>query len=544
MAAMETFISVAETIGRVCASHGVRRAYGVPGGGSSLDLIDAFARCGIAFHLCRTETGAVLMAAADAEVGHGIGVAIATQGPGAASAMNGLAHASLDRAPVLFISDGWTPAQRAIDSHQVFEQAAMSQPVVRAASRLESDEPAAELEAVIAAMRKPPWGPAHVVLTGDNARRRVAVASGSARALPPRVADTAASIDRACRLLAGAERPVLLVGLEAREEGAAAQIAALAERLACPVLTTYKAKGLVSDESPWLVGHFTGGALERECVGAADLIVLCGLDPVELIGRPWAYRVPVLDIALVRRPVHYMQPAAELHGDLALHLDALRPAARPSRWPAPEIAACRRSMSERLAYRGSGSGLTPQQVVEMALASWPGPARPAITVDAGAHMFSAMGCWRAVSPGGALISNGLATMGFALPAGIARSLARPELPTIAFTGDGGLMMCLGELATAAEVGARLCVIVFNDASLSLIALKQRNRGLAEAGVGWRGAVDFAAIARGFGIDACTAGTADQYAQALRRAGTVDGPTLIDVRVDPSGYRAQAQALRG
>ncbi len=87
-----------------------------------------------------------------------------------------------------------------------------------------------------------------------------------------------------------------------------------------------------------------------------------------------------------------------------------------------------------------------------------GPDRPAVTVDAGAHMFSAMAFWQARAAGSALISNGLATMAYALPAGIASALASPERPTVVFTGDGGLMMCAGELATAAQSGARVCVI--------------------------------------------------------------------------------------
>lgn len=542
---MDHSISVAEVVARACAAHGVQRAFGVPGGGSSLDLIEAFARHGISFQLCRTETGAVLMAAADAELRHGVGVAIATQGPGAASAMNGLAHAALDRAPVLFISDGWTAAQQAFDSHQVFDQAAMSAPVVKAASRLESDDPAAELEALLQAMRSPPWGPVHVVLTGENARRRVAAAEPqrSTLALAPA---TAVQLGSASDLLQRAERPVLLVGLEARDDGAAAQIAALAERLHCPVLTTYKAKGLLDDDAPGLVGHFTGGALERPCIEAADLIVLCGLDPVELIGRPWPYAVPVLDIALRQHPVHYVKPAAGLYGALAAAVESLLPAARASRWSTAEIADFRRTMTAQLAYRGNGRSLSPQAVVETALevSSQLAPAqRPAIAVDAGAHMFSAMGFWRAQPDSRALISNGLATMGFSLPAGLARALARPERPTIAFTGDGGLMMCAGELATAAQARARLCVVVFNDGGLSLIALKQQGRGMAEAGVGWRRA-DFAAVARGFGLTAFTARTPEDYALALRHALAADGPTLIDVVVDPSGYRAQAQALRG
>lgn len=533
--------TVADAIAQACARHGVKRAFGVPGGGSSLDLIAAFARQGIDFHLCRTETGATLMAGADAEIRHGFGVAIATQGPGAASAMNGLAHASLDRAPVLFVSDGWTARQSAFDTHQVFDQRAMSSPVVKGFSRLESEAPGDEIEALIDTMRTAPWGPVHIELTKENAGRAVAsrplTAASSVRYAP------AVSVQgEPHALLARARRPVLLVGLEARDDGAAAQILALAQRLRCPVLTTYKAKGLVSDAFEGLVGHFTGGAAERDCVAQADLIVLCGLDPVELIGRPWPYTAPVLDIGLAAHPVHYVMPAAAMHGPLALHLGSLRPDAQPSDWRPDEIDALRYAMRERLAFASGGPGLSPQLVVERAMQAV-GPVRPAITVDAGAHMFSAMAFWQATAAGSALISNGLATMAYALPAGIARALHAPETPTIAFTGDGGLAMCAGELATAVQAKARLCVVVFNDSTLSLIAIKQRDRGMADAGVR-PSAVDFTSVARGFGLKAFCATNEAEYAAALHDALASEAPCLIDVLVDPTGYRAQAKALRG
>ena len=142
-----------------------------------------------------------------------------------------------------------------------------------------------------------------------------------------------------------------------------------------------------------------------------------------------------------------------------------------------------------------------------------------------------------------LISNGLSTMAFSLPAAIAMSLETPDRPVIAFTGDGGLMMCAGELSTAAQHGAKLCIVVFNDSSLSLIAIKQEQRQFARSGVGFAG-TDFATIARGFGLQGYSAQTIDEYRDALKQAFESGRPSLIDVKVDPSGYLAQSIALRG
>ena len=535
--------SVADVIAQVCRRHGVERVFGIPGGGSSLDLIRAFSDIGVPFVLARTENAAAIMAAADAEASGAIGVVIASRGPGTASAANGFAHAHLDRSPMLLITDGWTPHQKAFDTHQVFDQQALMQPLMRAASRLESDSVEAELETMITRMRTAPWGPGYIELTAENARRQVLPqVQAPVAAMAARTAPVPVCPPRLQELLAGARKPVIVLGLEARSPQAAQLVRQLSEKWRCPVVPTYKAKGFVPDTFDHVVGLFTGGAAEQDCIGAADLIVLCGLDPVELIGRAWPYTVPVIDIAITRHPVHYTKMAASLYGELEASLATLHGIRSESDWQPDDFRIMRARVEARLAYKGAGTDLTPEHVVRAAFDAG-APLNAASTVDAGAHMFSAMACWKTQRSGETLISNGLATMAFALPAGIAIALRSPERPVIAFTGDGGLMMCAGELSTAAQYQPWLCIVVFNDAQLSLIDIKQQARELARNGVQWP-RPDFAAIARGFGLSAWSASTPDQLQDALQAALATRGPTLIDVRVDPSGYLAQSVALRG
>lgn len=143
------------------------------------------------------------------------------------------------------------------------------------------------------------------------------------------------------------------------------------------------------------------------------------------------------------------------------------------------------------------------------------PRRLTITVDAGAHFLAIMPLWPASEPRRVLISNGLATMGFAVPAAIGAALARPGEAVWALTGDGGLSMCLGELETMARLELPITVIVFNDAALSLIEIKQQPDHGGPDAVRYR-RMDFAAIARGCGLQAHTAGTHDELLTALRR----------------------------
>ena len=184
----------------------------------------------------------------------------------------------------------------------------------------------------------------------------------------------------------------------------------------------------------------------------------------------------------------------------------------------------------------------PHRVVEIAasrLASLVGH----VTVDAGAHMLPATMLWPASEPNHLLISNGLSTMGFAVPAAIGAALIDRRRPVAALTGDGGLLMCLGELLTAVRERLRIIVIVFSDASLSLIEIKQQARQLPPAGVAL-GAIAWPALAASFGVTAWVASDEAALEDAIEQALTCDGPSLIEARIDRSNYSATLRAVRG
>ncbi|MGE0553960.1 MAG: thiamine pyrophosphate-binding protein [Gemmatimonadales bacterium] len=530
--------TLAEAIVGACRSAGVRRIFGIPGGGSGLDLIEAATKAELDFVLTRSETAAVIMAAVTAELDGTLAVALTGRGPGLANAVNGIAHAWLDRSPVLVITEGIDPGQESWVTHQTFDQLALVAPITKARARLDGADPSGQVTRLMNAALAVPMGPVLLELPPIVARQP------SPAIEPPRPAPLPSPrsdrIDDAVRLLGGAERPVIVAGLDAREEGVASGLAALAQRLSCPVLTTYKAKGVVDSTDPLVVGLYTGGSAEAECVGAADLIVTVGLDAVELIPAPWRYLAPVLRVATHGSPIDYHEPRVLLEGPIAANLERLRAAVGPSGWRAERIAAFRVAMEARL-DQGSATGLDARALVETVGRMAPPSHR--LTVDAGAHMVSAMAYSVAHRPFDVLISNGLATMAFALPAAIASALRDPERLAIAITGDGGLLMCLGELHTAVERGCRLIVLVANDGSLSLIDLKQQKRGFRPVGVRWARR-DFARVMEGLGGTAYHARTGEELDRTLERALAATGPVLIDAQVDPTGYGRQLEALRG
>ncbi len=196
-----------------------------------------------------------------------------------------------------------------------------------------------------------------------------------------------------------------------------------------------------------------------------------------------------------------------------------------------------------LATRPAAPGaLAPQHVAAVVRAHT--PADTIATVDAGAHMLAVMPLWEVDQPGRLLISSGLATMGFALPAAIAAALCAPGAPVVAFTGDGGLSMTLAEIETAVRLRLRIVVIVFNDATLSLIKIKQKPAGQGGAEAVDYGPVAFAGVATAMGAAAAAARTEAELIAALGAALRRDGPTVIDAAVDPACYPAVMELSRG
>jgi len=164
-------MNTAEYLLAALARRGTKRIYGVPGGGSSLDIIAASERFGIRFILARHEGNAAMMAVADAEVTGAPGVVLTTKGPGLMNALNGVACAALERAPVLLLTDGFTEKQLSYITHQVFDQRAASAELVKGYTQARSENPAAEIEALLDLAMQAPIGPVHLDLTSEAARR-------------------------------------------------------------------------------------------------------------------------------------------------------------------------------------------------------------------------------------------------------------------------------------------------------------------------------------------------------------------------------------
>jgi acetolactate synthase-1/2/3 large subunit len=531
--------TVADLIVSRLRAAGVRAVFGVPGGGGNLDLVDAASRAGLPFVLTATETGAAIAAQVQADLTGGLGACLTTLGPGAASATNGVACAQLERAPLLIFTDRQT-ARRPAFLHQHLDQRALMGSITKRTDELTARTAGQIVDRAIRDALAGPPGPVHLDCPGAVLGQPLAARRASRRpARPPVPVPPRGLVRQARRRLERARRPLAIVGLAARRPADARWLDRICRRYGIPAMVTYKAKGVVPDDHPWFAGIFTNGAIEQSIARQADLILAIGLDPVELLPRPWPYRVPVISIcpwALDRRHVPFTD---RLVGEISAGLSTLEPGLSRSNWVRADL----RSTvdANRAASDVPADGLTAQQVVRTTASAWAATHR--LAIDAGAHMFPATMLWPSHAPHGVLISNGLATMGYAIPAAIGAAVTEPRVPVVACTGDGGLLMCAGELLTIVREKLRIVVIVFNDASLSLIEIKQQARRLPPAGVGL-GLVDWAALARSLGLAGFIARTVPELERALSEAGEAGGPALIDARIDRSNYPATLRAIRG
>jgi acetolactate synthase I/II/III large subunit len=505
---------------------GVRTIFGMPGGGPNLDMIGSAQELGIGFLLAHGEFAACVMAATHGRLTGSPGVAVVTRGPGLTSATNGLAQATLDRFPLLLISDAVPAAHSARYAHQRLDQVAVTAPITKWSGVLGTADPSGVVAAAARLATTAPAGAVHLAFDPT-------VPGDVVPAVPAPPEIDRASLEEARRLLARSRRPVVIVGLDAARHTAA--VRDMVEALNCPVFVTYQAKGVVPESWPDHAGLFTGAQIERPVLDEADVIVGIGLDPVEPTPTPWPYRAPVIllhshpvETAYFGEPLLLVGPYDELHADLVDHWH--------SEWEPGGGGDARRRAVDRL--EAPARGLSPHDVVrttQHVLGDVP------VTVDAGAHMLVVMPLWHTDEPDSVLISNGLATMGFALPAAIAAALARPRRRVVCFVGDGGLGMVLSELETLARLRLDVTVVVFNDATLTLIGLKQGN-GQGDATTVGYDATDFAGVATALGIPSRVAEDVRGLEDAL--SSVQRGPLLVDARIDPSPYPHVIRVTRG
>lgn len=528
----------ADIIAQALHKAGVRHAFGIPGG-EVLAMVDALVRAGIQFVIARHENAAGFMAEGAYRATGAPGVLVATVGPGVANGINSIANAEQERVPLIVLT-GKVPEEDALSyTHQIFDHQAALRPFVKASfeARVNACDLMIDKAISMATSNRP--GPVHIdlpipVANAQHSEHR-SVSQSLSTILKPSHGPAAMLAQERFQ---NAKRPIIVVGQDVlNEEGSPEAVATFAKLHQIPVVTTYKAKGVLPETDPLCLGGHglspKSDAIILPLVAQADCVICAGYDPIEMrIGwrDPFADQTTIsFSQAANDHFVHREDILFEVPSSTGLTLfDGLAPS---EVWKDGAPQKARAALFEAFASLEDWSSTTFFHALNNAL-----PKDIAVTVDSGAHRIlwsQVMSCSR---PNQLLQSTGLCTMGCALPLATGHTLANGK-PAIAVMGDGCLDMVLGELTTLRDLNLPVTIIVIADGSYSLIAQKQLGEGYQAAGVDF-GVTDYAATAKAIGIASWTAADEQSLQDAMTAAAQSNKPALIAVPMGRGAYKAQ------
>jgi acetolactate synthase-1/2/3 large subunit len=517
---------------------GCRHAFGMPGG-EVLTIVDALEKAGIRFTLVKHENAGGFIAEGVHHRDGAPAILVATVGPGAMNGVNVVANAEQDRVPMIVLTGCVDDDEALTYTHQVLDHRAVFAPITKATFQLSAAGAGIVADKAVAIATEPRCGP--VLIDVPISVADAPVPADTARPVRPPASPAApcgADAAHAREALASATRPIAVVGLDVLRDHSETVLRAFLEQFGIPFITTYKAKGVLpEDHSLCLGGAGLSPLADTQLLpllAQADLVLAIGYDPIEM-RTGWRNvfdpaRQTVIDIAAVPN-THYMHHATlNFVGHTGETLEMLaQNTPVGATWPDNAPAKTRQAL---LAAFPQDDAWGPAGVIAETRAVM--PQATLATADSGAHRILLSQMWRCTEPRGLIQSSGLCTMGCAVPMAMGLKIADPDRPVVSFSGDAGFLMVAGELATAAELGLTPIFLVFVDASLALIELKQRQRQLANTGVDFA-RHDFAAMGRAFGGAGHTVRNRAELRQALQEAQRCETFTVIAAEIEPGGY---------
>ena len=533
--------SGARIIVKLIEREGIKYVAGIPGG-ANLPLYDALYDSALKHVLARHEQGAGFIAQGMARSTGKPAVCIATSGPGATNLLTAVADAKLDSIPIVAITGQVSRALLGTDAFQEVDTYGMSLPLVkhsylvRGASELLDIIPEAFR---VAAEGRP--GPVLIDVPKDVQNEEVEFKNWPEPVGRPEPGPVdPAEADRAAAMIASAARPFLYFGGGVTIAGASAELAELSRRVAMPSAATLMGLGCLPPNHPLYLGMIGmhGSRAVNLLAEEADLLVAVGVrfdDRATGDVRRFARKAKVLHIDADAAEIGKIRTAdasvrADARAALAAILQRL-PAALVSR-PEGEWATRAAALLASHSLAEPGSAAHPRALVK-AIAAAAGP-EAFVSTDVGQHQMWAAQAYPVPAPRSFLTSGGLGTMGFGLPTAIGAALANPGRRSVCITGDGSLLMNVQELATLAELGLPVSVMVFDNGHLGLVRQQQELfYGKRYSACRFPSRLDFAAIARGFGVEAERVEAGPAAEAAIERAMSGRGPRLlaIDMRAE-------------
>jgi acetolactate synthase-1/2/3 large subunit len=514
---------------RCLEAEGVERVFGLPGEELE-DLLFSLQASDVEFVPVRHEQGAAFMADVHGRLTSDAGVCLSTLGPGATNLITGVADAHLDKSPLVAITGQGSRERLHKESHQALDIVQMFEPVVKWNSQIAEAEtvPESVRKAFKLAQYEKP-GATHLEFPEDVAAETVEGTPLSTRQRVRRPDPDQASVERAAELVTAAEAPLVLAGNGAVRTPAARRLRELVEQVDMPVVATYMGKGAISDRLDASLMTLDSGP-DREAATAitqADLVLAVGYDIAEHDPKSWNPDLdkPVVHIDYEPAEVYeHYNPDIELVADISATLRELREqldgvtaptwcqdrheriVADVSREPDPD---------DPLSVKGTLPYLRAAMADDDVLIS-----------DVGSHKMAIARHFPTYEPNTCIVSNGLASMGIAVPGGVAADLA-VDANVVVATGDGGFLMNAAEIETATRLDLGFTVLLFNDDDYGLISKKQIDHTGEQFGTELTNP-DFQRFAESFGIDSYRPETWGDVESTLREVVPGDEMALVEI----------------
>ena len=522
---------------------GCRHAFGMPGG-EVLIVMHELAQAGIEFTLCKHENAAGFMAEGSWQASGAPGILLTTIGPGLANGVNSVANAFQEQVALIVISGCVDDAEAQTFTHQIIDQKALLAPITKASFQVSVGNMGKIVEKALAIAMADPPGPVHIDVPHNVADSEL---QDTGTVSPVKSAATwsdGESLSKARFMVENAKRPLIVAGIGVLHHNAGDQILQLCETRSIPVITTYKAKGIIDENhSLCLGGHGLSprsDSIILPLLAQSDCIILAGYDPIEMRSgwiEPWQAQNAIdLCHADIQHGMH--GSAVKFVGDISSALGALAQGLPDcgGSWAGGEI---QKAQSELEQMFCTNEQWGPHQIFTIARSKM--SQYDVATVDSGAHRILLSQMWKCQKPRTLLQSSAFCTMGVSLPLaiGYAKSITSQGAShcvsnVVVFVGDAGLEMTIGELATLRDLGLAIVIIVLVDESLALIELKQSTSNLPNLGVDF-GATDFVALAKAYGGHGKWIEDGKSLEGALDQAFNADRFTLLACRIDKQHY---------
>ena len=501
-------------------NEGVEYIFGIVGK-ETLDFVESISRSDqIQFIPARHEQGAAFMANVYGKLSGKTGVCTATLGPGATNLLTGLACALLDHSPVVAITGQTGLEKHHKRSHQFLEMVKIMEPATKSSEQIKDPATIPEIirKGFQTAMEEKP-GPVFIELPENLAVQAAPPQILSVIPLPTSQPDHE-SIQAAASLIEKCLKPFVIVGDGVSRQDAFDELLQFADQLKAPVTHSFTAKGVLPKHHP--LNFYTFGFEENDLVlsgiAEADLLIVIGFDFVERLPKEWNIsKVPVLHLdALPAEVDEYYPVQVELIGHLKKTLQAIGALEVQSKhWLPSGNLKKRIEQAFHIALEPKDMSHLPVTTENILHVIEQLSSDDTIVIsDVGAHKITIARTYQPTGPKGLVISNGLASMGIAIPGSIGAKLARPNAPIICITGDGGALMNFAEIETAKRLGLSMIIIVLNNHVLELERQMMDKRFGHSYGVAF-GNPDFVMLAESFGIKGVRPQTLGEFEEILK-----------------------------